>query len=107
MSDGNLDKSPARTETIGASSAQANHGISLNRILRGIGCALSIFWLITVIVGMNLAILHLPFGIRVAETVISGIAVAVLFVCLKGRWRYGLGLPYLTLAVLALWTYWR
>lgn len=76
-------------------------------VLRGVACALSALWLLMFHVGaLSQAYFRVPFPMKMADTFMGIVATLVMLLCLRGRWKYGIGLPFAILVLWSLWLYW-
>jgi len=80
---------------------------SCTRVLRGIGCTLSALWLVMFHIGtLNQAPFRVPFRVKMSATVIAIFAVVVMVLCLRGWWRFWVGLLFAMATLWSLWLYW-
>jgi hypothetical protein len=94
------------TDKESTGSMRPDRSFSPIRVLRGIGCALSILWLVILHVGMSSAPRRMPFNVKMTNTIIGALAIFVMFLCLRGWSRYALAFPFLVVVVWTLWIYW-
>ena len=80
---------------------------SWNRMLRGVGCALSITWIVCFhVCVINQAFILVPLGAKCGFSGVTVATVPVMVICLRGWPRFALGLPFLFVVVWTLWGYW-
>ncbi len=104
----NDDNLPGSDSTNGDSAVmrQAGGAFSWVRVLRGLGCALCMFWLFMLYATINQALFRVPLDDKWANTVIGALAVIVMFLCLRGRLRYAFSLLFMLFVAFGLWAYW-
>lgn len=84
--------------------------LSWGRVLRGLVCAIavSLVMLRHIDTGsIDKWMLPVPWRVKVSLTVESVVAVIIMLVCLRGRARWYLGIPFVILNAWSLWGFWR
>ncbi len=65
------------------------------------------FWLFMLYAGINQAPFRVPLHAKWEETVIGALVVLVMFLCLRGRFRYAFSVLFILFVALGLWAYWQ